>query len=567
MKPEVFLHIAKFLPEPLCLLTDKGVLLAANPPAIKLFGESAGELENKSLQHFVVEVNKLDGYLRDWSRSTEPLPGMLTIGKNANQATPCHCRGNVVEPKKHNTGAIILLRCQVKAVASRGFTALNEKLSQLQKEIVERQQFAKALQQSEEQVRLLLNSTGEAIYGIDIDGNCTFANPACVQILGYDRVEELLGKNMHTLIHHSKVDGAPYPQDKCRIASARYKGEATHVDDEVFWRSDGRSFPVEYRSYPIRRDGVILGTVVTFSDISRRKEAEDKIRRLNEELEQRVVERTGELQAANTHLLQSLEQLRETQTQLAQAEKMAALGGLVAGVAHEINTPVGVGVTAVSHLEMKIKSYNERYIAGQLTRQDFEAFLKAASESTSMIMANLKRAADLVRSFKQVAVDQTSGRQRNFKLGPYIDEILLSLQPKLKNLKHNIKVQCPAALTLDSYPGAFSQILTNFILNSLIHGFENMEQGEIEIDVRQDAEGIYLTYQDNGKGIPATHMSQLFNPFFTTKRGQGGSGLGMHIVYNLVTQTLGGRVECRSSPGEGVCFTISIPSKTQSLCA
>jgi signal transduction histidine kinase len=372
---------------------------------------------------------------------------------------------------------------------------------------------------------------------------------------------------MHEIIHHSRCNGTSSPDSECRILQAHDQGQAVHVDDEVFWRNDGQTFPVEYRSYPILRDGVILGSVVTFSDVTERKEAAEKIRKLNEELEKRVEERTWELQETNNHLVLSMEQLSEAQSQLAQAEKMAALGGLVAGVAHEINTPVGVGVTAVSHLEMKIKSYRERYAAGALTRKDFEEFLKIASESSEMIMTNLKRAADLVRSFKQVAVDQTSGRQRTFKLSAYIDEVLLSLQPKLKNATHTIKVQCPPEVELDSYPGAFSQILTNFILNSLMHGFEESDKGEIEIIVHEKGDGVQLKYTDNGKGIQPAHIKQIFNPFFTTKRSQGGSGLGMHIVYNLVTQTLGGKIECQSSPGQGVCFTVFVPKNSQRLCA
>jgi len=304
-----------------------------------------------------------------------------------------------------------------------------------------------------------------------------------------------------------------------------------------------------------------LGTLVTaFNDMLDEIQQRDvQLHQLNEALELKVSERTNALQAANNSLTESLYKLNQTQDQLVQSEKMAALGQLVAGVAHEINTPIGVAVTAASHFEGIADQCMERYRQGTMSRGDFEDFLQKTSEIAKMVLANLRRAANLISSFKQLAVDQSSGEKRCFNLKKYIHETLTSLQPKFKCTKHRVDVNCPDDLELTSHPGAISQILTNFLMNSLIHGFENIEQGQISIDVEVAGESMQIRYRDNGKGISAEHIKKVFDPFFTTKRGQGGSGLGMNIVYNLVAQTLGGTIVCNSEPGQGVEFELTMP--------
>jgi signal transduction histidine kinase len=266
------------------------------------------------------------------------------------------------------------------------------------------------------------------------------------------------------------------------------------------------------------------------------------------------------LEEKNQELERTLQQLKTTQSQLIESEKMAALGNLVAGVAHEINTPLGISVTAASVLNEDTTDFFNTYKSGKMKRADLETFLDTAVESSSMILANLKRAADLVQGFKQVAVDQSSESQRCFRLKEYLEEIMLSLSGKLKKTKHTVTITGDETLTLDSYPGVLSQIVTNLVMNSLIHAYQEEDAGEIHLDFKLDNKQLILHYCDNGKGIKPEHMSKIFDPFFTTNRSQGSTGLGLHIVYNLVTQKLKGTIQCESQVGVGTKFTIKLPT-------
>ena len=266
-----------------------------------------------------------------------------------------------------------------------------------------------------------------------------------------------------------------------------------------------------------------------------------------------------DLETANSQLRMSLETLERARDQLVQSEKMAALGELVAGVAHEINTPVGVGVTAASFLDAKTSEMKKIYEAGELKRSELENYLQTVEEVSNSILINMERAAELISSFKQVAVDQSSENRRQFNLKEYIYEILLSLRPRYKKTQHAIDVVCEPDIELNSFPGAFSQILNNLIMNSLIHGFQGIEKGTITIHISRQGKDILFVYRDNGRGMGSEEREKVFDPFYTTMRGKGGTGLGMSIVFNLVTQTLKGGIECESAPGRGVVFTMKFP--------
>jgi signal transduction histidine kinase len=289
---------------------------------------------------------------------------------------------------------------------------------------------------------------------------------------------------------------------------------------------------------------------------------EDEVCHLNEFLEERVDQRTRELAAANTELTEAMERLNQAQTQLIQSEKMASLGALVAGVAHEINTPVGIGVTAASHLDDKTKAMLDAFRAGGLKRADLEEFLGTCDESTRMILTNLRRASDLVRSFKQVAVDRSTEERRVFRLREYVEQVLLSLRPQLKKTALSVDLDCDPELAIDSYPGVFSQILTNLVLNVLQHAFSPGQTGRIGITLAQEQDRLRFAFSDNGNGIAPEHLGKIFEPFYTTYRQKGGSGLGLSIVYNLVTQTLGGTIHVASELGQGTAFNIIVPLDT-----
>ncbi len=265
-----------------------------------------------------------------------------------------------------------------------------------------------------------------------------------------------------------------------------------------------------------------------------------------------------EMEKTNATLRNTLNQLRETQEQLIQSEKMAALGDLVAGVAHEVNTPVGNAVTASTYLAEETQNLTKMYEAEEMTQDDFEQYLEVSQDSTRMILVNLTRSADLIKSFKHVAVDQSGEEKRRFAVKEYLDEILTSLGPKLKRTKHQVDVQCPADLVLYSFPGAFSQVVTNFIVNSLVHAYNAGDAGKMQLLLEPNGDSVDITYSDDGKGIPEEHLSHIFEPFYTTKRFDGGTGLGLHVTYNIVTQQLKGSIRCESTIGQGTTFLLKI---------
>jgi signal transduction histidine kinase len=310
--------------------------------------------------------------------------------------------------------------------------------------------------------------------------------------------------------------------------------------------------------------GVLVGAINRMrqrlrQDIEGRALAEQEVRRLNESLEETVAKRTEQLRQRTDELSDTIARLKSMQTQLVEHEKMAALGSLVAGVAHEINTPVGVSVTACSHLNEEILSLHTSFVAGKLTRSAFEQSIDVLRESNAIIGTNLERAANLIRSFKMVAVDQSNEDKRHFKVREYLESVVLALRPRLKKTALSVDLQVDPRLELDSYPGAFSQIFTNLISNSIIHGFDPKTKGTIDIRIAVQDDQLIMDYQDDGRGLEESVKGRLFEPFVTTRRNQGGSGLGMHIVYNVVTQMLRGRIAYLEDIAHGVHFRITAP--------
>ena len=277
------------------------------------------------------------------------------------------------------------------------------------------------------------------------------------------------------------------------------------------------------------------------SDLARRREAEEN------------------LKASNDQLIEALDNLKLMQDSLIQSEKFASLGSLVAGVAHEINTPVGVAVTAASFLAEETQKVDGLMKSGGIRKSEMMLFINAALEGSQLILQNAERAAHLINSFKQVAADEMSEERRSFNLYKYMDEVLTSLRPKYKNTKIFVSYTCPADLEMDTYPGLLAQVLTNLITNALVHGFDEGDVGEVTTKVTSEDSWINIECFNNGKKIPQEVLGKVFEPFFTTKRGKGGTGLGLNIVFNIVTQRLGGTIRAFSDYEHGTRFIVRIP--------
>jgi len=418
----------------------------------------------------------------------------------------------------------------------------------------------RAVRASAERLKLALWGNGGEMWDINLrDGSFVQENRIAGLAVGVAAATSQL-QTMHEYRKYLHPDDLPAFES---ALIAHLKGEADFF--EASYRTpdlqgDWRWLLTRGRVVERDTDGRATRLAGTTQDISVLKSTEESLRKLNEELESRVEARTGDLSRANDELRHTLEQLRTMQRQLLESEKMAALGGLVAGVAHEINTPLGVTVTAASHLQEQARRIGALAASGSLTAQELEKFRNAADESSQIILRNLNRADRLIRSFKQVAVDQSSEERRTIELGAYLNEILISLGPALRKTPHRVHIDCPQPVSLNTYPGAIYQIVSNLLMNSVYHAFAPGQTGTIEISVKRTGDDIELIYHDDGKGMDEAVRARIFEPFFTTRRGEGGSGLGMHVVYNLVTQLLSGRINVDSVPGGGATFAIVWPA-------
>ncbi len=423
----------------------------------------------------------------------------------------------------------------------------DQKNEALQEELIERTRVENALSVSQAKFEAIFNASPVAMTVSSMTDKVFLVdvNAAWTNLFACSR-DDILGKVNSTKAYWQSLDDRLAVRDAIArqgfISRYMVRMRRNGSDEEMLCEVSGSRVLAGHESLMI----------LAYDDITAKYRSEKEILKLNATLEHRVDERTQEL--TNT-----LNQLTAAQAELVRSEKLSALGAMVAGIAHELNTPIGNSLTVASTLQDHGTSFLAEIDKG-LTRSKLNEFVQSSLQGTGILMRSLHHAAELVSSFKQVAVDQISVNRRVFRLKEMLNEILLTMGPSLRKTTHVVACEIPDDITLDSYPGPLGQIITNLINNALVHAFEGRQSGKIVITAVLTQPGwVDITVQDDGQGIPISHLDKVFDPFFTTKLGKGGSGLGLNIVYKLVTTSLSGRIQVTSPPGQGACFTLSLP--------
>lgn len=416
------------------------------------------------------------------------------------------------------------------------------------RDVTDEQRAARALQDSEERFRQLFELAPVGLALTESDGHFLAVNRHWIQLFGY---------TLEDLPHTERWWECAYPdpayREKARATWTRARAAITDRNGEIE--------PAEYivtgkdeRQRHVLIGGAMIGNNVltSYSDVTAQREARAQLEALNQSLEARVEERTRDLR-------QAIADLTLAQHELVRSEKLASLGALVAGVAHELNTPIGNAVMVASTLSDQRKRFETAVTEG-LRRSALESFLRELRETSEMIEHNLRRAAELITSFKQVAVDQSSYQRRTFGVAETLHELRMTLNPSLRRGGVTLIEDVPPELRMDSYPGPLSQVLMNLVNNAVVHAFDGRSGGTVRISgTALPGLRARLQVSDDGCGIEADQLPRIFDPFFTTKLGRGGSGLGLHIVHTLVTGVLGGSVRIESVPGVGSSAILELP--------
>ncbi|OBS08302.1 PAS domain-containing sensor histidine kinase [Acidihalobacter prosperus] len=487
--------VAPVIPDAIIAADTRGDILYANPAASRLFGYRDDDWQGRNVRELAPAPHR-DAHDGYLNRYLATGEARL-IGKG---------RETEAMRRDGSTFPVRLALGDMGAGKSDGwrFIAL---IQDLTSEYQHRQQ----LQTQHDMLNLVINRvpalvayvTPDERYRLASATYSIFSSLPADQVPGH-QVREILGEARYAVVE-------PYFRKALQGEEQAYEADLPEPDGEI------RRFEIRYT--PDRApDGEVRGVLILALDVT--------------------AQRMMEIQAS---------------------ERLTALGGLVAGVAHEVNNPIGIANTTASHLEDATQRTREAWIAGTLTRSELEKYMNEAEQAAKLIADNLQRSARLVREFKQVAADQRAAEPRRIELCGYLEEVLDTLRPLTRHRPVAMTLDCADPVTLTDYPDAWAQILINLVQNSLTHGFIEHQPGHITLQLRRESDTIIFVYQDDGCGMPESVRLQALDPFFTTRRGQGGNGLGLSIVHNLVTGLFRGSLKLESRPGHGVRFTIRRP--------
>ena len=406
-----------------------------------------------------------------------------------------------------------------------------------------------------------------AIIATDAQGKIDVFNRGAQRMLGY-QASDILGQSPLKLHLPSEIEARAAElsssvallDDGFEAVVFRTRDGVSEVRNWTYVTQGGSLVDVSVAVSAVRNEaGRVTGYLCIARDISDQLAAQAALQRLNLELDDRVSERTQALQVSTEELQTTLANLQRAQSQLVQSEKLAALGSMVAGVSHELNTPIGNCITVCSTLSDDFASFSGAIASGNVSRQRLHDPMEMTGQGLEMIEKGLARAVRLIEAFKQTAVDQISEQRRSFDVRETIIGVVTLMSASLKRRPFTITTDFPHDLTMDSFPGALEQVVANLINNSVLHGFAERDHGIIRIVATASESTVLLTYSDDGVGMPASVLERIFDPFFTTRLGQGGNGLGMNICYNLIVGPLAGRIEVQSEVGKGSLFSMELP--------
>jgi PAS domain S-box-containing protein len=430
--------------------------------------------------------------------------------------------------------------------------SLNLMSAALRERIAQLEESQRRLRESEERFRTLFDMTPLPLSVSDQDGRIIGANQALVRTFGTP-LHELIGKRSDQVTFWAS------PNERQRIWNEFRQHGVVHGEMADVVLPDGGPGQVAIWSSSLMLDGrhAIIWALL---DLTQEMQAKQQLRELNDALESRVRERSAALEQANRDLSNALETLQRTQHDLIAAEKMASLGSLVAGIAHELNTPIGNSLLASTALDDRVQEFTQTIANGSVRRSTLNHHLEEVQLACGLISSSLEKAAALIASFKQIAVDQTNDQRRHFRLQAVALDTVATYTPRLRRSAIQMEVDVPPELELDSYPGSLYQVFNNLINNALMHAFEDRQCGQLWLSARTiENRQVEIVFRDDGIGMPEEVLRHVFDPFFTTKMGNGGTGLGMNIVYNIATGVMGGRIAIDSAPGEGTTIRLVVP--------